>query len=88
MSQFSKNLFQNLRNKYRLVVMNDETFEEKISFRLSRMNVYVVLSTILLTMVLFTLALVFFTPLKEYIPGYADVTLRLELEDQKVLVDL
>lgn len=67
--------------------MNDETFEEKISFRLSRMNVYVVLSAIILTMVLFTLALVFFTPMKEYIPGFADVTLRSELEDQKLVVD-
>ena len=34
--------FQRLKNKYRLVILNDDTFEEKVSLRLSRLNVFVV----------------------------------------------
>ena len=64
---------QRLRNRYRLVVMNDDTYEEVVTFRLSRMSVYVVLSTIFVLLVGLTVALIVFTPLKLYIPGYQSV---------------
>lgn len=68
--------FQKLKHKYRLVILNDDTFEEKLSFRLSRLNVFAVagLSSILL-IILVTL-LIAFTSLREFIPGYANVTIR------------
>ena len=59
-----------LRNRYRLVVMNDDTYEEVTNFRLSRMSVYVMLCTIFVVLVGLTVALMVFTPLKYYIPGY------------------
>ena len=62
--------FQRLRNRYRLVVMNDDTYEEVVTFRLSRMSVYIMLSTIFVLLVGLTVALIVFTPLKYYIPGY------------------
>jgi hypothetical protein len=62
-----------LRNRYRLVVMNDDTYEEVVTFRLSRMSVYVVLSTTFVLLVGLTVALIVFTPLKLYIPGYQSV---------------
>ena len=58
-----------LRNRYRLVVMNDDTYEEVVTFKLSRMSVYVMLSTIFVLLVGLTVALIVFTPLKYYIPG-------------------
>ena len=58
-----------LRNRYRLVVMNDDTYEEVTNFRLSRMSVYVMLCTIFVLLVGLTVALIVFTPLKYYIPG-------------------
>lgn len=58
-----------LRNRYRLVVMNDDTYEEVVTFKLSRISVYVMLSTIFVLLVGLTVALIVFTPLKYYIPG-------------------
>jgi len=75
-----KNILGKLRNKYRLVVMNDETLEERVSFRLSRMNVYVLLSTILMILIFLILLTIVLTPLKEYIPGYGDLKFRNDLE--------
>lgn len=78
--KIKKNIFGKLRNKYRLVVMNDETLEERVSFRLSRMNVYILLSTILMVLIFLILLTIVLTPLKEYIPGYGDLQFRKDLE--------
>ncbi len=58
-----------LQNRYRLVVMNDDTYEEVVTFRLSRLSVYVTMSMIFVVLVGLTTALIIFTPLKYYIPG-------------------
>src|SRR5436189_5322013 len=71
-----KKLGRVLRNKFRLVVMNDETLEERFAVRLSPMNVIVFSGTIMLALIFITLYLIAFTPLREYIPGYADVNMR------------
>ena len=57
------------RNHYRLVIMNDDTFEEVTQFRLSRVTVYVAVSTVFVTMVALTVSLIVFTPIKYYLPG-------------------
>lgn len=71
-----KRIYKKLRNKYRLVVMNDETFEERASFRLAPMNVFVSVGIILILLVTGTIYLIAFTGLREYIPGYADPGLK------------
>lgn len=58
-----------LQNRYRLVVMNDDTYEEVVTFRLSRLSVYVAMSMVFVVLVGLTTALIVFTPLKYYIPG-------------------
>jgi murein DD-endopeptidase MepM/ murein hydrolase activator NlpD len=68
--------FQKLKHKYRLVILNDDTFEEKISLRLSQLNVFVVLGLSSLILVILVILLIAFTPLREFIPGYANVTVR------------
>jgi len=60
-------------DKYRLVVMNDETFEEIRSFRLSMSNLYGLFSIVFVLISFMVLAFVIFTPVKRLIPGYADV---------------
>ncbi len=65
-----KPLIHRLRNKYRLVVMNDATFEEKASLRLSKLNVFIVLSSLLVFFTALVYSLIAFTELKAYIPGY------------------
>ena len=76
-----------LRNRYRLVIMNDDTYEEVVTFKLSRFSVYVGLSTIFVLLTGLTVALIVFTPLKMYIPGYGDVTNTRELRELKIRTD-
>ena len=76
-----------LRNRYRLVIMNDDTYEEVVTFKLSRFSVYVSLSTIFVLLTGLTVALIVFTPLKMYIPGYGDVTNTRELRELKIRTD-
>jgi hypothetical protein len=77
-----------LRNRYRLVVMNDDTYEEVVTFKLSRLSVYIMLSTIFVLLVGLTVALIVFTPLKYYIPGTnTDYKSAMELRQLKYQVD-
>lgn len=76
-----------LRDKYRLVVMNDTTFEERISFRLTRLNVFIALGTLIIVLIALTILLIAFTPLKEYIPGYTDVGLQKKVYNLAIKAD-
>lgn len=75
------------QNRYRLVVMNDDTYEEVITFRLSRLSVYVGACTLFILLVGLTVALLVLTPLKYYIPGYGNNTSRAELQVLKMRTD-
>jgi hypothetical protein len=75
------------RNRYRLVIMNDDTYEEVVTFKLSRLSVYIGLSTIFVLLVGLTVALIVFTPLKYYIPGYDDLRFSREYRHLKYQVD-
>ncbi|MEN9599245.1 MAG: hypothetical protein RL596_1556 [Bacteroidota bacterium] len=81
------NTFKRLRNTYRLVVMNDDTYEEVITFRLSRLSVYIGLSTVFVLLVGLTIALIAFSPLKYYIPGYGTKESRTALQLLKIRTD-
>jgi murein DD-endopeptidase MepM/ murein hydrolase activator NlpD len=59
--------------------MNDESFEEKVSVTLSPLNVFVFAGTIIISLITFTIYIIAFTPLREYIPGYADVNMQRKL---------
>ena len=62
--------------KYRFVVLNEDTFEEKFSFRLNRLNVFVAGGFFSIFLILLTTTIIAFTPLKEYIPGYSSTKLK------------
>lgn len=66
---------EKLRSKYRLVFITDDTLEERLTFRLSRLNVFVALGTLTIVLIILTTILIAFTPLREYIPGYSNVGL-------------
>ena len=63
------NTLKKLRHHYRLVIMNEDTFEEVVKFKLTRMSVYIAMSSIFILLVGLTSALFVFTPLKYYLPG-------------------
>lgn len=73
-----KILKRKLFTKNRLVILNEDTFEEIFSLRLTLMNVFVVASTAAILIIFFTTYIIAFTPLREYIPGYASTKLRKE----------
>lgn len=62
--------FKRLRHKYRLIIYNDNTFEEVFWIRLTRLNVFIVLMFGAFLLILGTTILIAYTPLREYIPGY------------------
>ncbi len=78
---------QRLRNRYRLVVMNEDTYEEVVAFKLSRVSVYIALSAFFIVLVGLTVALIAFTPLKLYIPGFGDAKQAKEYQGLKVKAD-
>ena len=65
-----------LFTKNRLVILNEETFEEVFSLRLTLMNVFVVASIGALLIIFITTYIIAFTPLRQYIPGYASTKLK------------
>lgn len=71
-----RKLAKKLLHKYRLVVLNEETFEEKFAVKLTRLNVFVIVSLSAIFLVFATTLLIAFTPLKEYIPGYSSTMLK------------
>jgi murein DD-endopeptidase MepM/ murein hydrolase activator NlpD len=83
----STRFIKKLRNKYKLVILNADTYEEKISFRLSRLNVFVLIGFITIILIAGTTLLIAFTPLREYIPGYTDVSLYKKLYRMTELTD-
>jgi len=70
-----------LRSKYRLVILNDSTFGEKISLRLSPLGLITGIFAITIVMTTLVISLVAFTPLREYIPGYGTVAERKQILD-------
>lgn len=76
-----------IRDQYRLVILNEETLEERISFKLSRLNVFVAIGLLSIILVFITTYIIAFTPLKEYIPGYTDVTLQRRIYELQLRSD-
>lgn len=71
-----KKLYSKLFTKNRLVILNEETFEETFSLKLTLMNVFVVASLGAIFLITVTTFIIAFTPLREYIPGYSSTKLR------------
>ena len=73
-------LIHKLKNKYRIVLINDTTYEEKFSYSLSPMNVFAGFSSFLVFFAAILVMLIVFTPLREYIPGYTDTGTKHKVE--------
>ncbi len=82
-----KEIKRKLLHKYRLVILNESTFEEKISFKLSRLNVFVTGSLCIIGLIGLTTLLIAFTPLREYIPGYSSTKLKKQATDLTYTTD-
>ncbi len=71
-----KKFTRKLLHKYRLVILNEDTFEERLSFKLTKLNVFVVVTLSAILLIAGTTFLIAFTGLREYIPGYSSAALK------------
>lgn len=72
----NKKFTRKLLHKYRLVILNEDTFEERLSFKLTKLNVFVAASLGIIILIAGTTFLIAFTGLREYIPGYSSANLK------------
>lgn len=82
-----KSFLIKLRNKYKLLILNEESFEELFSFRLSRLNVFVAIGATGIILITATIFIIAFTPLREYIPGYTNVKMQKDLYETILKAD-
>lgn len=80
-------LKRKLTDKYRLVVLNENTFEERFSLKLSLLNVFVLSGFFSVLLVVLTVVFIAFTPVREYIPGYSSLELKIEATNLTFEVD-
>lgn len=71
-----KKFTKKLLHKYRLIILNEDTFEERLSFKLTRLNVFVAVTLAAILLIALTTILIAFTGLREYIPGYSSTELK------------
>jgi len=76
-----------LLDQYRMIIVNEKTFEEQFYFRLSRLNLIILLILLISSIMAGTFFLISSTPLKEFIPGYSSSELRLEAIKNTFLLD-
>ena len=83
MDKDKKNIsfFDKIRYKYRLVIINDDTFEQKTSLKLSKFNIYVWVGTFVLLIVLLVTSIIAYTDLKYYLPGVGKIEVRQKLKE-------
>lgn len=76
-----------LRKKYRLVILNDATFGEKFSLRLTPWGIIIGISAITIVMTTLVISTIAFTPLREYIPGYGNIAERKQILELNIKAD-
>lgn len=76
-----------IREPYRLLLLREDTLAEVGSYRLSLLNIYIAVSALLIVTSAIVVSVIFFTPVRRLVPGYADVYESREYRDlnQKVL---
>ncbi|HMQ43532.1 M23 family metallopeptidase [Mariniflexile maritimum] len=72
----NKKIKRKLLDKYRLVILKESTFEERLSIKLTRLNVFVLVSLSAIFLIAGTTILIAYTSLREYIPGYSSAKLK------------
>lgn len=82
-----KSLLEKLRTRYFFVIRKQENFEERLSVRMSLASLIMITGGLCVVLIVLVISLVAFTPLREYIPGYADVNVRKDVLYVSLKVD-
>ena len=67
----NKNFLKRIFNDYKVVVSSEDTFEEKLSFKANKINAFIIMLLYSIILIAFTISIVFFTQLREMVPGYS-----------------
>jgi len=87
MAKKKTKIVKKLLHRYRLVILNEDTFEERISFKINRLYVIALLILSAFLIVALTSALIVYTPLKSYIPGYTSVDFKTQATRLNLKID-
>jgi len=82
-----KQFIKKLKDKYRLVIINDNTFDERFSAYLTPLNVIAGVALVFTLIALVVIGFLAFTPLREYIPGYSDTQTKLNALNASIKAD-
>lgn len=80
-------LFRKLTNKYRMVLLNEDTFEEVGNIRLTRLNLIALFGIVLILLIAIIFSLIAYTNIRELIPGYPDAAMRQNIRQNTMKVD-
>ena len=67
----NKTFLKRIFNDYKVVVSSEDTFEEKLSFKANKINAFIIMLLYSIILIAFTISIVFFTQLREMVPGYS-----------------
>jgi murein DD-endopeptidase MepM/ murein hydrolase activator NlpD len=87
MAKEKKNLGKKLLHRYRLVILNEDTFEERISFKINRLFIIILTIIFSLFLIALTSVLIVYTPLKTYIPGYTSRDFKKDATNLNIKID-
>lgn len=87
MAKERERLWTRLKYKYKLSVINENSYEEVFNFRLSQLHVLMALSALAVLLITLTILLIAFTNLREFIPGYPDGNMRRMITQNALQVD-
>lgn len=82
-----KSIFQKLHHKYRMAIYRDESYEEVLNIRLSRLNVFTILGVSILVFLAIVISIIAYTPVREFIPGYPDENTRKDIINNALKLD-
>jgi murein DD-endopeptidase MepM/ murein hydrolase activator NlpD len=82
-----KKFLHKFKHKYRFVILREDSLEEKASFKLSRLNVLMIVSMLAILLSALVFFLIAYTPLKIYVPGYTDYSMRKDIIEVSVKAD-
>jgi len=71
----NKSFLKRIFNDYKVVISSEDTFEEKFSFKANKINALIIILVYSIILISFTISIVFFTQLREMVPGYSSTDL-------------
>lgn len=81
------NWYKRITNRFRLVIFDDQTFEERFTMRLTTLNILIFLVSVSIVMIFITFFIIANTGIREYIPGYPDVDERKRIVELNLMAD-